>query len=452
MEKKVFLFGIAVCLLLSGCGKRMIFLGNEEKITRDSVVKAENMLSDLFYVKDGTSFYPMHPFGEESAQALPHPETDNLLLLSEQVKNIPTLYKNESICVKSGRADIYAGVQVERYKPIGWTFGIRKLTYDPAGDYYAARKESIKTGSSIQQVTDQRIDGNHFFLKSVNGDAITLTRAGTVAGLSKDKTAECEVFVGSEYAKMDFICDSLLLESSESFFLMPKKLTTLGYMEYSFPEEARSGYYLIGNAGYVRYLETEKSDGNKTPDLTSPNTFEGCVHAIDDVLEKKTYTKAFRIGELVEKSVVSISYKDDFVQVESAYLKDPDGTRIELDEDFRVILDDPKPGSYTVCLYGYNGMDCEIRHEDYVGERVLATPSPTPSPTPSQTPSPTPLPTKPQEVSITPVTVTPLPTKDATGGGSILQIPVDGGDTYEIYEENAHVPLTSGEIGEVVPG
>lgn len=471
---------------LSGCGNNIIFKDKNVQQTEYSVATLDTLISDLFYVKDGTDFYPMHTFGGESAQYAPDPANDNILLFPKQESGIPVLYQNETVCVKSGDDSVYQTLLVERYKPVGWTLGIRALTYSDSGDYFAASKNNLKDKSSISTVTDKYINGDNFNIRTIDGKGFSLTKAGTVKELSKDQDYTLGVFVGSEYADMKAEADCHLYESSETFNLDPLQLTTIGYVEYQMPEDAKSGLYLLGDAGYFLYIADRKANARNIDsyDLTEPNLFDGITHAIDDTLKKTEYTKKFRIKSNVNKTSVRISYSESFIEVDSAYILTPDGRKIEIDMNTGAAdIDNPEEGEYKVVMDGYNTMDVDVTHSDdneevNDEEDTKPTPTPTPTPTPEPTPSATSTPAPSKEEASKPIdaeTVAPTPTqqatqKDVSGGGTVQQTQPqyqqstqeqqytyttpdttteDTGNDY-YYAPNDD-PLVDGEIGDTTP-
>lgn len=473
---------------LSGCGDNIIFKNKNVQQTKYSVATLDTLMSDLFYVKDGTKFYPMHTFGGESAQYAPDPSNDNILLFAKQEKNIPVLYQNETVCVKSGDDSVYQTLLVERYKPVGWTLGIRAMTYNDSGDYFTASKNNLKDKSSMSAVTDKYINGDNFNIRTIDGKRFSLTKAGTVNNLTKGEDYTLGVFVGSEYADMKAYADSHLYESSETFNFDPLELTTIGYVEYQMPEDAKSGLYLLGDAGYFLYIADRKASAKdlESYDLTEPNLFDGITHSIDDTLKKTENTKKFRIKSNVNQTSVRLSYSEDFIQVDSAYILTPNGRKIEIDMNTgSADINNPEEGEYKVVMYGYNTMDVDVTHsddnEEVEEEDTKPTPTPTPTPTPSASPSVTPKAEPSKETPIEAQTVTPVPTqqtsqKDVSGGGTVQQIqpqvqpqvqtqqPVQepqytytqpntteqNNDKY--YYTPEEDPLEEGEIGDTTPG
>lgn len=465
----------AVTSLVAGCGHNNIIYKNmSEQQTEYSVANVKTLMNDVWYAKDGTSFHPLHTFGGESAQYAPNPSGDNILLSKEQENAIPVLYANESIVIRSGNDSVLSDITVERYKPVCWTLGVRSMEYDDDGEYFNASKKDEKENSNIAQVTKRYVNGDHYNIRTINGKSFSLTKAGTVSGMEEDKTYTAGIYVGSEYAEVNVIADSHLYESSETFNISPQELTTIGYIEYKMPEDTQSGIYLIGNAGYVRYIADRKAEAKPLSqyDLTIPNTFDGITHGIDDTLKKSEFRKNFRVRDYVKKLSINLEYSSQYVQVDYAYVILPDGEQLTLDTTTSNEISDPEKGEYEVVMYGYNTMDVQVNHSDQ-SENIDLNATPTPTPTPSPSPTPTEE-LKAEDVENTPedqeegesdkqtettdtpvVTPTPTPESNNTGGGTVQQIQVQqtySEPQYETIEEPVTQPLQSGEIGNTTPG
>ena len=93
MKKVSFIFmGIFLCTLISGCGKKQIFVKYEDQYKLQAVddKKLEN---DVYYIKDGADFYEAYMPDGTASGTVEKPSESRLLWMNEDEGLVPTLYK-----------------------------------------------------------------------------------------------------------------------------------------------------------------------------------------------------------------------------------------------------------------------------------------------------------------------------------------------------------------------
>lgn len=385
-----FLVCICTATTFSGCGEGIIYQKKEEVADQYKVVDENSLMPKIYYIKDGTRFYPLA--GTEVAQTdtVPNPANDFLIYPETVMEKVPTLYKNETICIKQGTSSGLSSLPVIRYKNVGYTTGIYGLAYDATMGYYTTSNDSVSKQSSAYEVISNLVTADSFSVRYVDNNEFNVSKSGTILGLEKGGSYTLDLYAGTNYAPVKISADVVLYQSSEGFALHDGVLTKLGYMAFKMPDGAKSGYYRVSN--YVfRYIEDTKTQVKEEYDMNVPNSFEGITYAIDDTMQPEEKDQAFSTTDLTNSVKINFSYSNSDAVLMEACVISPSGkeTSLKLDPNNMTVtsFSPTESGRHTLRIKGLN--TSRISAEFHMEE---GTPTQAPTPTPKQTPTPEPEP------------------------------------------------------------
>lgn len=291
MKKKLFVFVVLTAcmgLLLSGCKKEKEVEGQAE----DTLIAVS--LNDLepghFYVKFSDSFYllpvedcnfdPSKPVWSTDSRetGMTSPLENRLLGFVHRDMAIPTLYKNDQLVyVSDGSISAFTW---ERFRDCGYSIGFSGLVLSESGKIKSDPQTACCEGSSLKATlealglgrdTDVTVD-------AINGTALSpqyLNSAGIITGMSKDAAANVDLYLGTQHTPISICADTKYYQSFELYKTAKYALSTDGYAIVEVPSYFRSGYYLINNMGFVKFLNVDRGIDESGIDLNSAYYYEG---------------------------------------------------------------------------------------------------------------------------------------------------------------------------------
>ncbi len=293
MRRNVFTILIAASMILAvtGCGKK-----EKEEVVVDhqlTPITVNELEDGNFYVKAGDQFYyaPVEDksfdpndsqrnriefsASKDSETGIEDPENNNRVLAFTNWDNaIPTLYKNDQLVFKSAAGDV-SNFTWERYIDEGYSIGVSNLKANGAGKiisrdgaaYYVA-------GTAYQQLSQLEIpEATDIIIDSMNGTPLNntyLSDAGTITGLSKDAGVQANIFIGTTPQQVMMSADTRMFNSFEVYKTTNFELSANGYAIVTVPDYFKSGYYLINNIGFVKYIAVDRGNDESSISLDTP--------------------------------------------------------------------------------------------------------------------------------------------------------------------------------------
>lgn len=266
---------LSFSLLLSGCSA--LGGGKKEEPTYNlTAVSPEDFTDNMFYVKDGAYFYPVH-------MGYTNIEDDNLIAKASDPTRIisftkddgmiPTLYKDEQLIFYT--TSTVPTFTWERFADCGYSIGAFNLQEDDAGKIqFVIGQSKIDSSSALYAGMSQIDFGDSVIIfdkvagESVNGDR--LGTGGCIAGLRTDELANTEIYVGTQHYSIESTVDTHILSSMELYQTNEYNLMPEGYASVKIPDYFMSGYYFINGVGVVRYVANDKSEGIPNIDFSIP--------------------------------------------------------------------------------------------------------------------------------------------------------------------------------------
>ncbi len=291
MKKKLFVlaaFTVCMGLMLSGCKKEQEAEGPKEAIL--SAVSLNDLEPGHFYVKSGDSFYllsvedcnfdPARPAqsADSKDRGMTSQAENRLLGFVRRDMAVPTLYKNDQlIYVSDGSISAFTW---ERFRDCGYSIGFSGLVLSESGKIKSAPQTVCCEGSTLKTTletlglgrdTDVTVD-------SINGTTLSpqyLNSAGIITGMSKDAAAKVDLYLGTQHTPVSVAADTRYYQSFELYQTAKYTLSTDGYAIVEVPAYFRSGYYLINNLGFVKFLNVDRGVDESGIDLNSAYYYEG---------------------------------------------------------------------------------------------------------------------------------------------------------------------------------
>lgn len=329
MKRVIALITLAVCCMcISGCGKIQIFEKKEKTYVKTAYAK-DQLKDNTYYIKDGSSFFePMKPQGG-----------DGLFYGQEDLVMIPDLYKGEHIAYKSANTSVLKDVTLTRYKNDGISFGIYGFVLSEDG-YLTTSTGNVIAKSSIARALADK-DGDEIKLVSIDGKTakdLTITKQGVIEGFSDpEKESKWCFYIGTVYYEATVKPDYTFFERFESYTLNSSELSKIGYLMLELPEDAKSGYYVLGG-GLFRYHDRSKTEAvNVTDENFNEPYYSDAVNAI--AKDSKKYNINFNTA--LDNVGIEIDYSTDSLNQEG----DADST---LDNGMKCVIVSPSGKQYDV--------------------------------------------------------------------------------------------------------
>lgn len=397
MRKKT-LFSILFCLgaltVFSGCSKKNEAGPTEQTLT---AVGLNQLEEGCFYVRSGEQFWklPLEECNFDTTKAPTSTDNKQVGFVATGLKDnrivdfvyeddaIPTLYKNDTLVYVTN--DEISSFSWERYQDCGYSIGIYgfelnssdKITTGDLSNY--SQLSSVAAQLSATDV--QTLDGIVF--DKINGTPLSKNylneSAGIITGMSKNATAQIDAFIGTTHLPLTATADTRFFQAFELFNSTQYSLSTDGYAMIEIPSYLKSGYYLLNNTGFVKFVNIDRGNDEASIDLTLPYYYKGddgkvltyyewreSQGLVNDGIEKETITDdTINVDEYPERMKLTIdsaavglninvdyTYRSENAQQTAsqtgefprAILIDPFGTVTTLTEPEQANAD----GSYTM--------------------------------------------------------------------------------------------------------
>lgn len=339
-------------LLLTGCDVQIF----ERKKDPYEVIpyKKEELVTDIYYVKDGTSFYPLYKNGGTATSVVREPSDSRLLWFMKDLPLIPTYYQNETIALPSLNTGLYNSV-IERFSDIGYSMGLYGGIYGDDGIYLNSKENCVPGSSFEKQVSS--LGTSDIKIVKINDAPVSqgmLNQSGVITGLQEQATYKVGFYAGSKYLEKDIIADVWFLKSFEIFSLEKADATPNGYLALQFPEDFKSGYYLVNGFGVCRYYNAPKSNVTGDEDMNEPY-YTSSVEQM--AVFSQQYVK--EIPYLASDVTFTVTYDAETLlegQEAKAYLTSPQGERYNFNPgkstdqtaSLTISLNEASPGKWQI--------------------------------------------------------------------------------------------------------
>ena len=348
---------------LTGCGNK----SSENKIGVATFKDIDQLADGGYYVRHGDVYYQPY-FGQTSFtpdRTVTAKDDKRIAWYGEDYANIPTMNKGDTIVYHSTQP-FTEGLTIERFEDLGYTVGICQMKEASSGRYsFATDSRSFNVDIKSDAGTlCQNGETSATFDKigGVNLRAGNISRAGTIIGLSKGKTYDCDIYIGTDLHECKIKADVKALCSMEVFDITDYSFNRSKTITFKFPKNLQSGYNNIGGFGIVRYINSAKGKFSESMDMNIPNDIENLYANVDkpSIDDLEDYTEdikeeTFTLDEDTDVTV-SVIYQDSkdytdapvvkVVGSEAAYTLSA-GKDNELTSSLSL-----KSGTYTIKLIG----------------------------------------------------------------------------------------------------
>lgn len=361
---------VVLCMGVSGCSRENIF--KEEEVPPSiNPVKDKELENGGYYIKDGTNFYSVYKADASFTGSSDRADSENRTIWNtdEEDELIPTLYKGEVIAYCT-ETNIPTEFTLERFKDLGYTFGIKSLKDSDNGYHKAGTTGNIKSGSSLASAISG-LENNEIGVSSVNGKELAdenFTECGTIKGLKKGKKYTAGLYIGSVYGEKEVVADTHMYQSSETIKTEDIHLTKNGYVAIELPGTLKTGYYYIEGKGMFRYIADYyyAAKDLDSYDYNEKNSDTVSV-ALDDTLETDERVEKVTLDKNYLKTRFEILANTDGIELNRVTITLPSGDVQRLGEEstgkYVLELEEAEKGDYLITLRGKNLEKVEINVE-----------------------------------------------------------------------------------------
>ena len=313
---------------LTGCGNK----SSENKIGVTTFKDIDQLADGGYYVRHGDVYYQPY-FGQTSFtpdRTVTAKDDKRVAWYGEDYANIPTMNKGDTIVYHSTQP-FTEGITIERFEDFGYTVGICQMKEASSGRYsFATDSRSFNVDIKSDAGTlCQNGETSATFDKigGVNLRAGNISRAGTIIGLSKGKTYDCDIYIGTDLHECKIKADVKALCSMEVFEIKDYSFNRSKTITFKFPKNLQSGYYNVGGFGIVRYINSAKGEFSESMDMNIPNDIENLYAKVDEpsINDLEDYTEdikeeTFTLNEDTDVTV-SVIYQDSKDYTEAPVVK-----------------------------------------------------------------------------------------------------------------------------------
>ena len=313
---------------LTGCGNK----SSENKIGVTTFKDIDQLADGGYYVRHGDVYYQPY-FGQTSFtpdRTVTAKDDKRVAWYGEDYANIPTMNKGDTIVYHSTQP-FTEGITIERFEDFGYTVGICQMKEASSGRYsFATDSRSFNVDIKSDAGTlCQNGETSATFDKigGVNLRAGNISRAGTIIGLSKGKTYDCDIYIGTDLHECKIKADVKALCSMEVFEIKDYSFNRSKTITFKFPKNLQSGYYNVGGFGIVRYINSAKGEFSESMDMNIPNDIENLYADVDEpsINDLEDYTEdikeeTFTLNEDTDVTV-SVIYQDSKDYTEAPVVK-----------------------------------------------------------------------------------------------------------------------------------
>lgn len=313
---------------LTGCGNK----SSENKIGVTTFKDINQLADGGYYVRHGDVYYQPY-FGQTSFtpdRTVTAKDDKRVAWYGEDYANIPTMNKGDTIVYHSTQP-FTEGITIERFEDFGYTVGICQMKEASSGRYsFATDSRSFNVDIKSDAGTlCQNGETSATFDKigGVNLRAGNISRAGTIIGLSKGKTYDCDIYIGTDLHECKIKADVKALCSMEVFEIKDYSFNRSKTITFKFPKNLQSGYYNVGGFGIVRYINSAKGEFSESMDMNIPNDIENLYADVDEpsINDLEDYTEdikeeTFTLNEDTDVTV-SVIYQDSKDYTEAPVVK-----------------------------------------------------------------------------------------------------------------------------------
>lgn len=243
-----------------------------------------------FYVKTGESFFLL-PIEDQNydvtkeiystndtKNGMINPEENRLVNFTHKDLAIPTLYKNDQlIYVSDGSISTFVW---ERFKDYGYSIGLSGLQLTNSGKIKSQETTMAAVGSTAETAIASLTvpEGADITVDKINGTALSsqyINDGGIITGMSRDAAANVDFYIGTQHVPVSISADTKYYKSFELYSTDKYALSTDGYALVEIPSYLRSGYYLINEVGFVKYLNMDRGVDESGINLDSAYYYTG---------------------------------------------------------------------------------------------------------------------------------------------------------------------------------
>lgn len=340
---------IMTCTALTGC-EQEIFQDKNAKY-RLKAVEDDDLDTNIYYVKDGTKFYQVHELSASSA-GVDLDVTKCAWSVSDE-SLIPSYYQNELLAYASNRVNTDA-ILMERYKDCGYSIGLYGASYEDGYISFQVSSNAIKKSKAYVAFDNDK--SNYILIETINGNPVNetmLNEAGIITGMEQNGLYEITYYAGTYYGTATVEADTHFFQSYEMYTLDDIGITKNGYVSIKLPSDLECGYYNVNGAGFFKYYNFKKADGD-TNDVDYNIAY---YESEEDQILAYSQQFVFNLDYSAANMSVKATFDPKSVTNASGNVKmmltTPDGRYMTVDTDkssgeIRCDMSESMPGKWTV--------------------------------------------------------------------------------------------------------
>lgn len=308
MRKRILwlILTVMTTLALTGCDIQIFEDKNAKNIAKE--YKKEDLQNNVYYIKDGTSFYEAYKCDTSSEGK--DLDYKKCCWLIDDEKMVPTYYKDGLIARMTADKIEDESVIMERYKDCGYSIGVYGCTFENGYICFKAGQNTINK-TSLSKALEKSASQN-IMIESINGTYVNekmLNEAGIITGMEQGKEYNLTYYAGSVYSEMTVTAETHFFECFEAYKLDAFNMTKNGYISINVPSDLKTGYYRLDGKGFFRYSSRKKGE----LDLASADYNEPYYESEEDQMAVFSQQYVFNLDRITENMSVKADFEPNSV-------------------------------------------------------------------------------------------------------------------------------------------
>lgn len=236
---------------LVGCGSK----SEENVVSVNGPYSIDQIQSGLFIMTKDGEFYTPDTSGQNFTNEVTSSDPRRIIYSYEDNKVIPTLYADDKL-VYFTTDSIPSNFGVEKFRDVGYTFGLYGISKSSGGEYTFTEADFIPD-STIEQSFNGYISNNDIAtILTVDGKAVDVDNfsvAGTYKCDKKDQKVKIAFMKGTFYSEVEAFADEHVWYSAETSNVLSYETTKNGFIVLQLPDGLNNGDFIsVMNTGLMQ--------------------------------------------------------------------------------------------------------------------------------------------------------------------------------------------------------
>lgn len=242
---------VSIATAAVGCGSQK----SDDAANSNGPYSIDQIQSGLYIMTGDGKFYTPDTSGQNFTNEVTSSDPRRIIYSYEDNKEIPIMYKDDKL-VYFTSGTIPDNFGVEKFRDVGYTFGLYGISKNSGGEYTFNASSFIPNSTLEQSFNGYISDGDLGILLSVDEkpvDVDDLSIAGTYKCSKKDQKVKLAFMKGTFYNEVEAFADEHVWYSAETSNVLSYETTKNGFIVLNLPDGLKDGDYIsVMNTGLIQ--------------------------------------------------------------------------------------------------------------------------------------------------------------------------------------------------------